>query len=140
TLAQPANWRATLGGHDGLTELTWPAASTAGEVQQLLNRQLASGSASGRWQAVLAPGNGAAACADKPAFNLEEAAGERWQLALVESSLPIAAVALGDQRPILRSLQQYLHGRGWLSASAIDGVMGPQTVAALSRFQAEERL
>jgi hypothetical protein len=139
-LTQPAVWQATLDGHAGLTTLTWPDASTAQDVQHLLNRQLSSGTASGRWKAVLARGDAAAACAGKPVFTLVDQSGERFQLALVESGLPTAAVALGEERPILRGLQQYLHGRGWLVASSVDGVMGPQTMAALGRFQAEERL
>jgi peptidoglycan hydrolase-like protein with peptidoglycan-binding domain len=129
-----------LGSDAGLTKLTWPAASTAQDVQQLLNQQLASDPASGRWQALLARGDEVAVCAGKPAVTLQDRTGERWQLAFVESGLPTAAIALGEQRPILRGLQQYLHGRGWLAASAVDGVMGPRTVAALGRFQAEERL
>jgi peptidoglycan hydrolase-like protein with peptidoglycan-binding domain len=129
-----------LGVDAGLTKLTWPAASTAQEAQQLLNRQLASNTTGGRWQALLTRGDETAVCAGKPAFTVQDPTGERWQLAFVESGLPTTAMALGEQRPILRGLQQYLHGRGWLVANSVDGVMGPRTVAALGRFQAEERL
>lgn len=139
-LAQPANWETVRGSYAGLAALTWPAASTGEGVQQLLERQLASGPARSRWQTVLARGDGAQACAGKPAVTLQDPGGERWQLVFVESGLPTAAVVLGEQRPILRGMQQYLHGRGWLVAGSIDGVMGPLTMAALGRFQAEEGL
>jgi general secretion pathway protein A len=139
-IAPPAGWDQVRASYAGLPVLAWPDATSPADLQRLLAAELNRVAPGDRWQLLLAPGDALTPCPARPVLTLRDQAGTAWHLTFIESGLPTAAVALGEQRPILRGLQQYFNGRGWLVASSIDGVMGPQTVAALGRFQAEERI
>lgn len=69
-------------------------------------------------------------CQGQPVYPLPEG-----NLTLFKTELPTEALAFGSYASATHTLQQTLVNTGFLSASSVDGFMGPRTAAALARFQ-----
>lgn len=142
TLSSPPGWADFVGRFDGLSTLAWPRVQDMQGLVPALERVLTVHDPLERWSVLVLSAGEATACKTYPVLPLGTGASteDSKVLTFISSTLPHTSVSMGTQSFAVEAMQIVLSQGNWLPDALVDGVMGPKTALALSRFQAARGL